>query len=249
MATAKKTTGKKTTAKAGKPAVKKAVAEKAPKMEKKEGTVTVSVFDAQGKVAGTMKLPEVVFGVKINPTLIAQAVRVYLINQRQGTVSTLTRGEVDGSTRKIYRQKGTGRARHGGVRAPIFVKGGVGHGPKPVDYKASLSQNMRKAALFAALSSKVKDSEVKVVTGVESMEKTNAFAKAFAAWGIDAKNRNVLFVLPAHNEKMFKATRNLAGVCITPANMLNTYEVLKHKTIVFVKDAVETVEKTFVHKK
>ncbi|HEX8965958.1 MAG TPA: 50S ribosomal protein L4 [Patescibacteria group bacterium] len=248
MAETKKTTVKKTTAKAVKPAVKKVVKE-SPKMEKKEGTLTISVLDAQGKETGTIKLPEVVFGAKVNTTLIAQAVRVYLINQRQGTVSTLTRGEVDGSTRKIYRQKGTGRARHGGVRAPIFVKGGVGHGPKPVDYKASLSQNMRKAALFAALSSKVKNSEIKVVTGIEGMKKTNVFAKAFAAWGVNAKNRNVLFVLPAHNEELFKATRNLTGVCITPANMLNTYEVLKHKTIVFVKDAVDAVEKTFVNKK
>ncbi len=249
MAEAKKTTVKKTTTKAVKSAVKKVVAEKAPKMEKKMGTLTIDVLNAEGKAAGTIKLPEVVFGVKVNPALIAQAVRVYLINQRQGTVSTLTRGEVDGSTRKIYRQKGTGRARHGGVRAPIFVKGGVGHGPKPVEYKASMSQNMRKAALFAALSSKVKDAEVKVVTGVESMKKTNAFAKAFTAWGVNAKNRNVLFVLPAHNEELFKATRNLTGVCITPANMLNTYEVLKHKTVVFVKDAVEAVEKTFVNNK
>jgi len=243
MATAKKTVVKKVVKKA---ATKKVVVKETQKMEKKEGTLTIAVLNASGKTDGTIKLPASVFGTTVNPTLIAQAVRVYLINQRRGTVSTLTRGEVDGSTRKIYRQKGTGRARHGGIRAPIFVKGGVGHGPKPVEYKASMPTNMKRAALFAALSSKVKDSAIKVVTGIEKETKTNAFAKAFTNWGVDSKDRNTLFVLPEHTESLFKATRNLDGVTVRQAQMLTTYEVLKHKTIIFVKDAVQAVEKTFV---
>lgn len=249
MATTKKTTVKKAVKKTVTESVKKTVAPKEPKTEKNHGTLTIDILNADGKTSGSVKLPEVIFGVKINPALIAQAVRVYLLNQRQGTVSTLTRGEVDGSTRKIYRQKGTGRARHGGIRAPIFVKGGVGHGPKPVDYKASLSKNMRKAALFSALSGKVKNDEIKIVTGIENETKTKAFAKAFANWGVNSKDRNVLFVMPSYNEALFKGARNLEGITITPANMLNTYEVLKHKTIFFVKDAVEALEKVFVKEK
>jgi len=186
MAETKKTVKKTTAPKAVKAAEKKApVAKKAvEKKEKVEAAVSpkgtsfkeaaaapkaaglkVEVIDTVGKVVETMELPKELFGAKINSVLMAQAVRVYLANQRLGTASTKTRGEVDGSTRKIYRQKGTGRARHGGIRAPIFVKGGIAHGPKPRDYSLLLSKNMRIAALRSALSAKVKAGEVAVIAG------------------------------------------------------------------------------------
>src|SRR5581483_3879222 len=124
--------------------------------------LSASVYDLKGKAIGRVTLPSEVFGVEENPHLLAQAVRVYLANQRQGTVSTKTRGEVQGSTRKIYRQKGTGRARHGGIRAPIFVHGGIVFGPKPREFSLSMPQKMRRLALFTALSGKVKDGELKI---------------------------------------------------------------------------------------
>jgi large subunit ribosomal protein L4 len=247
MATTKKTTkataikavAKKTTA----PKVEKAV--KAPaKTEKVHVSLTVDVLDTSGKTAGAITLPEALFGAKVNPVLMAQAVRVYLVNQRQGTVSTKTRGEVDGSTRKIYRQKGTGRARHGGIRAPIFVKGGVAHGPKPKDYNLSLSKNMKKAAFASALTAKLQGNGIKVVSGVEKLGmKTKGYAEAFAKWGVDAKKRSALVVLAKDSKEMYRGMRNLAGVEVTTAARLNTFDVLKYKTVVLLKDAVEVFAK------
>ena len=229
---------------AKKTAPKKEAAPKAEKTEKKAVSLTVDIFDTVGKSAGTVTLPEALFGAKVNPVLMAQAVRVYLVNQRQGTVSTKTRGEVDGSTRKIYRQKGTGRARHGGIRAPIFVKGGVAHGPKPKDYNLSLSKNMKKAAFASALTAKLHGNGIKVVTGVEKLGmKTKSFAEAFAKWGLDEKKRSALVVLPKDSKEMYKGMRNLAGVDVTTAARLNTFEVLKYKTVVLLKDTVDVFAK------
>src|SRR3989338_5152877 len=137
-----------------------------PRKKLDKGLVA-KVFDTKGALKKTIDLPKEIFGVQENNILLAQAVRVYLANQRQGTVSTKTRGEVAGSTRKIYRQKGTGRARHGSIRAPIFVHGGLVFGPKPRDYSMKFPKKMRKAALASALSSKVNDAQVKVVDGLE----------------------------------------------------------------------------------
>ena len=259
MAEAKKTVKKTTAPKAAtKTAVKKVAPKKevAPKTlksvvktEKVDATVTVpkkvaglkvEVVDAAGKVVETMELPKEVFGAKINSVLMAQAVRVWLANQRLGTASTKTRGEVDGSTRKIYRQKGTGRARHGGVRAPIFVKGGIAHGPKPRDYSLTLSKSMRKAALFSALSAKVQAGEISVMAGLSKMEKTSAMANALMHGGYSKKG-TTLFVLPEHTEKVYKAARNLVGVTVIPASLLNTYEVLKAKRIVLMQEAVAKI--------
>lgn len=209
---------------------------------KTTGSLKIEMIDIAGKAAGSIDLPKEIFGAKINDVLMAQAVRVYLANQRLGTASTKTRGEVDGSTRKIYRQKGTGRARHGGVRAPIFVKGGIAHGPKPKDYSLALSKNMKTAALRSALSAKVKAGEVAVVAGFEKLEKTAAAAKALAHTGY-SKKAKMLLVLPKHDEKLYKAVRNLAGMTVTPAQLLNTYEVLHAKQVVFMKEAVEAMGK------
>jgi len=215
-----------------------------------QGNLKVNVLNTEGKTVGSITLPKNIFGAKINPQLMAQAVRIYLVNQRRGTVSTKTRGEVDGSTRKIYRQKGTGRARHGGIRAPIFVKGGIAHGPKPKDYALHLPKNMKRAALLSALSAKVKDQQIAIVDGLESLErKTKFVAKAFDNWGLLRKERNTLLILPIDMQDIYRITRNLAGVTITSADRVNTYEILQHKTIVLMKDAIESLEKTFLNKK
>ncbi len=223
-----------------------AIPQKTVSQQSVQGGLHVNLLDTTGNVVGTISLPEKIFGVQVNSQLIAQAVRVFLVNQRQGTARTLTRGEVDGSTRKIYRQKGTGRARHGGIRAPLFVKGGIAHGPKLKDYSLTMPKKMKRAALFSALSAKVKDGEIKVVTGLEALEvKTKAFSHAFDTWGIAQKKRNVLFVLPNDMENIYRGVRNMAGVTITTAQRLNTYEVLKHNAIIMVKESIDTIDKVF----
>lgn len=266
MAEAKKTVKK---VAAAKPAVKKvAKKEAAPKVVKTEkarlstpkgvadggqveakiaapktGSLKIEMVDIAGKAAGSIELPKELFGAKINSVLMAQAVRVYLANQRMGTAFTKSRGEVTLTKAKWYRQKGTGRARHGAQSAPIFVGGGVAHGPKPRDYSMTLSKNMRKAALASALSAKVQAGEVVVIAGLAKTEKTAAAAKALTYTGYSKKGK-MLLVLPEHSEKLFKATRNLAGMNVMPAALLNTYEVLQAKKIVLMQEAVEAMGKS-----
>jgi large subunit ribosomal protein L4 len=202
--------------------------------------VSISVVDVAGKPAGKMTLPKDLFGVKVNKPLLAQAVRVYLANQRSGSASTKTRGEVEGSTRKIYKQKGTGRARHGGIRAPIFVGGGIVFGPKPRDYSLKLPKAMKKAALASALTCQFIDGKIIVVDGlVKLAPKTKLMAKAFAAVGTGT---NVLLVTTQAADGVVRACRNLAGVDTIRAQSLNTYTILSHKKIVFMKEAVKEIE-------
>lgn len=250
------------------PTVKKSVAkETAPKTIKKEtlnttpaaqavkektaavrNTIAVEVHDIAGKAIEKINLPGSIFAANINPNLMAQAVRVYLANQRRGTVSTKTRGEVDGSTRKIYRQKGTGRARHGSMRAPIFVGGGLVFGPKPRDYSLKLPQKMRHAALFSALTSRLKHEELVVLAGLESLEpKTKAMHTALKPF-FSEKNPSLLLVVPLEGEKaeqVRKAVRNIEGLTFIPVNQLNTYEVLKAKKVVFMKEAASAIATHF----
>ncbi len=215
----------------------------ASKTVKKETGLVIDVFDVSGKVAGQLTLAEKVFGVAINRTLLAQAIRVYLANQRQGTRSTKTRGEVSASTRKIYRQKGTGRARHGSLKAPLFVHyGGVSHGPRPVDFSMTMPQKMRQKALTSALSAKLKDQEIKVVSGLVKLEaKTKVMAGILKNLGLT--NHKVLIVINDGTDNIVRAARNLEGVTLTSAARLNTYDVLTAKQIVFAQEAVESLQK------
>lgn len=237
--------------------VKKAAAPKAPvkkttvKTEPKAKTSTVNlsvdVFDLTGKVSGKLSLPAEIFGEKVNKALLHQAIRVYQANKRQGNASTKTRGEVDGSSKKIYRQKGTGRARHGTLRAPIFVKGGIVHGPKPRDFSLDFPKKMRRKALFSALSSKLLDGQLTFLAGVESMEpKTKKFAGTLKSLGVT--NTNVLLVMPSELTNVKRATRNVPGVTTTVAGRLNALDVLKSRQILLSRDAVAEMKKTFLPK-
>lgn len=220
-----------------------------PVKESTNASVSVDVYSVDGKVSGKVSLPGAIFGERVNNVLIAQAVRVYLANQRQGNASTKSRGEVDGSTRKIYRQKGTGRARHGGVRAPIFVKGGIAHGPKPKDFGLSLPKKMKRKALFSALSAKAKDKQVIVLSGVDGLEpKTKVFAQMLQKLGFGDKKQKLLFVVASDAVNTKKAGRNIPGVEFTSVNRLNTYEVLNTKNLVLLKDTVTEMEKFFLRK-
>lgn len=226
----------------------KAATAKAPKTVK--SSVKAEVVDTKGKVIETVALPGVIFGAKINAEIMAQAVRVYLANQRQGNASTKTRGEVRGSTRKIYRQKGTGRARHGGVRAPIFVHGGVAHGPKPNDFSLTMPKKMRQVALFSALSAKLKDGEVTFVSGLAALApKSKEMASVLKQLSLDGKKRKVLLVMHEDLENLSRAARNLSGVHFTRASRLNTYEVLNAKTVMFMKESIAALESHFLKAK
>lgn len=207
------------------------------------------VYDVKGKLVGKVGLPSEIFGVEPNNKLISQAVRVYLANQRLGTASTKTRGEVRGSTRKIQRQKGTGRARHGSIRAPIFVHGGIVFGPKPRDYSLKLPKKMRRLALFSALSSKATLGEIKVLKGFEKIKpKTKLMAKVIENLNSKLKNEKILLVLPNLKdfESLYKASRNIEEMQVILAASLNTYQVLDNKMILLVKDAIDVIKKTFL---
>lgn len=213
--------------------------------EKKQATLSVAVYDINGKVVEQISLSKEIFDEPMNKQLLAQAVRVYLANQRMGSASTKTRGEVRGSTRKIYRQKGTGRARHGGVRAPIFVHGGIAHGPKPTDFSMHMATGMKRKALAVALSDKQHDGEIKLVAGLEKMEpKTKLFA-SFLAKLIDTKKKqHVLLVTSADQENVLRAAGNIKDIAITAASRLNTYDVVTHRTIILMQDSLAVLEKT-----
>jgi len=217
---------------------------------KQVATVSIDVVTVSGKVTGKAMLPGEIFGEKVNKALIAQAVRVYLANQRQGTVSTKTRGEVEGSTAKIYRQKGTGRARHGSKRAPIFVKGGVVFGPKPRDYSLSMPQKMKQKALFSALSAKVKDKEVTVIDGLGAIEpKTKVFAEMLKSLGLAGKKQKLLFVTSGSDvASVLRAGRNVQGVNFLPSKQVNTYAVLAASKLVVMKDAIDEMKEHFLKK-
>ncbi len=219
------------------------------RVEKTYATVSIDVVGIDGKVTGKVSLPGEIFGETVNKALLAQAVRVYLANQRQGNASTKTRGEVDGSTRKIYRQKGTGRARHGGIRAPIFVKGGVVFGPKPRDFSLALPQKMKRKALFVALSAKVKDNEVTIIDGLGKIEpKTKNFAGMLKSLGIAEKKQKLLFVTSGDAVSVLRAGQNLQGVSFISSRLINTYAVLGAKRIVMMKDAIDEMKEHFFKK-
>lgn len=219
----------------------------------KKDSCVIDVLDTKGNVVETVSLPKDIFGAKINKTLMAQAVRVHLANRRRGTLSTKTRGEVEGSTRKIYKQKGTGRARHGAIRAPIFVGGGITFGPKPRDFSLQLPQKMKRAALFSALSSKLKDNQIRVVDGLLSIQpKTKHMVEVLTHIALHDKKRNILIVLPTQKDKVktiVRAARNIEGVTLLPANLINTYDILNTKVLFFLKEALPGVTETFLYKK
>lgn len=207
----------------------------------------VAVVNTSGKAAGQVELPKEIFAAKVNPDLMAQAVRVYLSNQRKARAKTKTRGEVVGSGRKIWRQKGTGRARHGDRYAPIFVGGGIAHGPTGKEnYKLLLPKKMKRRALFSALTAKLAEGELLVVKGLDKVSgKTAEMAKIFKNLKVSAKDKP-LIALPDGIENLARASRNLAGVRLTRAESLNTYQVLNTKRLIFLPESIERLKEIFL---
>ena len=203
----------------------------------------MKVVDMAGKTVGEIALSETVFGAEVNEAVLHSAVRAYLMNQRQGTQSTLTRTEVSGGGRKPWKQKGTGHARQGSTRAPQWTHGGVALGPKPRSYRATLNKRVKRAALFSALSSKVAGGEMIVVDNITATEyKTKNMIAMLEALGAAKK---ALIVLPEVNECVIKSCANIEGVKTTQWNTINVYDVLNCDTFIVAKDAVSKIEEVY----
>lgn len=214
----------------------------------------LDILTIQGVKSGKIDLPKEIFAAKINPELMAQAVRVYLANQRRAKAKVKDRSEVAGSRRKIWRQKGTGRARHGDRYAPIFVGGGVAHGPTGKEnYQLKMSKKMKKGALFSALTSKLKDKEILVVKGLGKIEPKTK--KAVDALQKIARNEKwevgrgkLTIVLPGMIENVMRSGRNIPNLRLIQASQLNIYEVLNGGRLIFMEESVDVVKNTFLGK-
>ena len=203
----------------------------------------MKVVDMAGKEVGTIELSEKVFGRKVNEAVLHTAVRAYLMNQRQGTQSTLTRSEVSGGGRKPWKQKGTGHARQGSTRAPQWTHGGVALGPKPRSYRIELSRGIKRAALFSALSSKVAGGEMIVIDSINATEyKTKNMIAMLAAVGAAKKT---LVVLPEVNDFVIRSCDNIEGVKTTQWNTINVYDILNCDTLIVAQDAVAKIEEVY----
>lgn len=202
-------------------------------------SLSVPVYSLTGRAAGTLTLPKEIFGQKVNKNLLSQAVRVYMTNQKSLPGSTKTRSEVEGSTAKIYRQKGTGRARHGSIRAPIFVGGGITFGPTPRKIRLNLPQSMKKAALISALSVKAED---KKILAILSLEKASGKTKEIASWLNKVKVGDALMVTGQKLDNVVLAARNIPKINVSSVNLINAYEVLRHDFLILTKDAIEKLK-------
>jgi large subunit ribosomal protein L4 len=203
---------------------------------------TVNVVSPSSEGVGTVELPDAIFGAKVNIPLIHQVVVAQRAAARQGTASTKTRGEVSGGGRKPYRQKGTGRARQGSIRAPQFTGGGVAHGPQPRDYSQKTPKKMKAAALRGALSDRAASERVFVVSSfVEGDLPRTKDALTLLAKVTDGAVRNILVVTEHDDELSWKSLRNVKHVHLLAVDQLNTYDVLASDYLVFTKGALDAL--------
>ena len=203
----------------------------------------MKVVNMAGKEVGTIELSEKVFGRKVNEAVLHTAVRAYLMNQRQGTQSTLTRSEVSGGGRKPWKQKGTGHARQGSTRSPQWTHGGIALGPKPRSYRIELNKGIKRAAMFSALSFKVLGNEMIVIDNITANEyKTKDMVKMLSAVGAAKKT---LVVLPEVNNFVIKSCANIEGVKTTQWNTINVYDILNCDTLIVAQDAVAKIEEVY----
>ena len=203
----------------------------------------VAVLNMQGAAVGEIELSDAVFGAEINESAIHTVVRAQLNAKRQGTQSALTRTEVRGGGRKIYRQKGTGNARHHGRRAPQFTHGGVVFAPKPRDYRIKVLRKVRRLAMLGALSSKVAENEMIVLDQLTLNEgKTRLVAKMLKDLGA---TRKALIVLPERDENVVRAAANIPGVKTSYVNTLNVLDILNYDKFIVTQEAVKLVEEVY----
>ena len=203
----------------------------------------IDVYDIQGKKVSTVELKDEIFGIEPNEAVVHSVLVNFLANQRQGTQNTKTRAEVRGGGRKPWRQKGTGRARQGSIRAPQWIKGGIALGPKPRSYKYSVNKKEKRLAIKSCLSSKVLENELVVVDSLPLKEiKTKEMVKALNNLKVEGKT---LILLPEKNETVQKSARNIEGVKTTLVNTINVYDLLKYKNLVITLDTVKKLEEVY----
>ena len=204
---------------------------------------TLKVVNMKGEEVGSVELLDSIFAASINEAVLHAATRAYLLNQRQGTQSTLTRTEVSGGGKKPWKQKGTGHARQGSTRSPQWTHGGVALGPKPRSYRVNLNKQTKRAALFGALSSKVENNELVVVDAIVATEyKTKAMVAMLEALGAAKK---ALIVLPEVNGFVIKSCDNIEGVKTTQWNTINVYDILNCDTLIVAQGAVAKIEEVY----
>ena len=202
----------------------------------------VSVFNMEGNEVGTMELNDAIFGAKVNEHLVHLAVVSQLANKRQGTQKAKTRSEVSGGGRKPWRQKGTGHARQGSIRAAQWTGGGIIFAPTPRDYEVKMNKKERRAALKSALTSKVQDNKLVVVDSLTLAEaKTKEMQKVLT----NLKADKALVITAADDQNVAISARNIADVQTATVNTMNVYDVMKHNTVVVTKDAVASIEEVY----
>ena len=203
----------------------------------------IDVYDIKGKKVSDLELNEEIFGIEPNENVVHSVLINYLANQRQGTQSTKTRSEVSGGGRKPWKQKGTGRARQGSIRAPQLIKGGIALGPKPRSYKYTVNKKERRLAIKSVLSSKVLENSLVVVDKMDLKEiKTKTMVKALADLKV---TESALILLPEKNETVQKSARNIENVKTSLVNTINVYDLLKYKKIVVTVDTVKKIEEVY----
>jgi len=198
---------------------------------------SVNVIDLNNATVGSIELADAVFGAEVNQALLYEAVRQYTAAQRSGTASTKTRHEVSGSGKKLWKQKGTGRARMGSIRSPLWRHGGTVHGPQPKSYEYKLPRKMVLGALRSALSAKLRDGQLKIVRAFELNDhKTKSMITVLA--NLEAK-KTVLLVEAGENTNLLRASRNLKGVKIVPTKDVNVYDLLKYQEVLLSESAAQ----------
>ena len=203
----------------------------------------VDVYDINGKKVSDVELNENVFGIEPNEAIVHEVLVNYLANQRQGTQSTKTRAEVSGGGRKPWRQKGTGRARQGSIRAPQWIKGGIALGPKPRSYSYRINKKEKQLAIRSLLSAKVLDNELTVVDKLEVEEaKTKVMAKALTDLKVEGK---ALIILADRNDNVLRSSRNIEGVKTIELNTINVFDLLNCNKLVLPLDTVKKLEEVY----
>ena len=201
------------------------------------------VFDMAGKQVGEIELSDAVFGIEPNEAVVHDVVKNHLANCRQGTQSSLTRAEVSGGGKKPWRQKGTGRARQGSIRAPQWYHGGIVFAPKPRDYSYTLNKKVKRLAMKSALSAKAQEQNLVVIDAIKMDEiKTKTFKNFLNAVGADCK---ALVVTAENDAVVVKSAANIPGVMVTFANLINVYDILNAKKLVVDQAALAKIEEVF----
>ena len=203
----------------------------------------VDVLDMKGKKVSDIELADSVFGIEPNEAIVHSVLVNYLANQRQGTQSTKTRAEVSGGGKKPWRQKGTGRARQGSIRAPQWIKGGIALGPKPRSYKYRVNKKEKRLAIKSVLSSKVLEKELTVVDKLELAEiKTKTMVKALQDLKLEGK---ILIILPENNKQVQYSSRNIEGVKTIVLNNINIFDLLKYNKLILPLETVKKIEEVY----